>query len=622
MEEFDCVVIGAGWYGLAAASQFHCTQPDKSLVILDAQSSIGGTWAEERLYPTLKSNNMLGTYEYPGFPMSSDKFDVKPGEHMKGTALNSYLKAYAEHNGVADLVRFNHKVLSAEHRDTYDGGWILTIAAPGKRGKKVVAGRLILATGMTSQAFLPHFDGQEDFEDGGGRIFHGKHFKQNSDTLETAQAVTIFGATKSGWDAVYAYAAAGIKVNWVVRSSGHGPCWMASPYATPLKLRAEKLANTRFVTWFSPCIWGEADGYGWIRRFFHNTAIGRFLVNTLYNTIGGEILETNNYDAHPNMAKLKPLTQFMFTADSIATLNYEQDIFKLIKSDLVDVYLGEIDHLSAGKVHLADGTAFDSDVFLACTGWKHVPGIKFLPEGIEAELGIPHEPTTDSAPARDLANQQSLIEAADREILHRFPRLRDQPVWNTHYTPMTAQKGIAGAAGEMTPYTPLTPYMLHRFMVPVSARFLRTRDIAFTGMMSNFSNAITAHLCGLWISAFFAGKLAIDDVDDDYEGLSTLKTSLLGSSGEKNGAAAKARRSLRYETVLFNRWGTWRYPTDWGSRRPAFTFDAVPYFDLLQRDLGLNPHRKSGWFAEIMQPYGPDDYQEVNDEWLRKQKGE
>ncbi|KAI0186285.1 hypothetical protein EV127DRAFT_439365 [Xylaria flabelliformis] len=619
MEEFDCVVIGAGWYGLAAASQFHYTQPDKSLVILDAQLSIGGTWAEERLYPTLKSNNLLGTYEYPGFPMSSDRFDVKPGQHIKGTAINSYLNAYAEHTGIADLVRFNHKVLSAEHRDTHDGGWILTIAAPGKGEKKALARHLIFATGMTSQAFLPHFDGQEDFEDAGGRIFHGKYFKENSDTLKTARAVTIFGATKSGWDAVYAYASAGVKVNWVVRSRGHGPCWITSPYATPLKIRAEKLANTRFITWFSPCIWGEADGYGWIRRFFHNTAIGRFLVNKLYSTIAGEVLEHNNYDAHPDTAKLKPWTDFMFTADSISTLNYAQDIFPLIKSDLVNVYVGEIDHLSAGKVHLADGTAFESDVFFAGTGWKHVPSIKFLPEGIEAELGIPHQPKTDSsAPARDLANQQSLIEAADKEILQRFPRLRDQPVWNPHYKPMTQQKGIDSAANEVTPYTPLTPYMLHRFMVPASSRFLRTRDVAFTGMMSNFSNAITAHLCGLWISAFFAGKLAIDE---DDEGPSTSKTSLIGDSGNFS-RDKKGGRSLRYETVLFNRWGKWRYPTDWGNRRPAFTFDAVPYFDMLQRDLGLNPHRKGGWFAEIMQPYGPNDYQDVNDEWLRNQKRE
>jgi cation diffusion facilitator CzcD-associated flavoprotein CzcO len=203
-----------GWHGLAAARQFHYTQPDSSLAIYDSQSSLGGTWAEERLYPNLKSNNLLGTYEYPGFPMSSDKFDVKHREHIKGPALHSYLKAYAEHNGIADLVRLNHKVLSAEHQDTDVGGWVLTITTPNQEERKVFARRLVIATGLTSEAFLPHFDGQEDF---GGRIFHGKYFQQNSDSLKTATAVTVFGGTKSAWDTVYAYATAGVKVNWVIR---------------------------------------------------------------------------------------------------------------------------------------------------------------------------------------------------------------------------------------------------------------------------------------------------------------------------------------------------------------------------------------------------------------------
>ncbi|KAI8630335.1 FAD/NAD(P)-binding domain-containing protein [Xylariaceae sp. FL1651] len=601
MERFDCAIVGAaGWYGLAAARQFHHTQPDCSLAVFDSQSSLGGTWADERLYPGLKSNNLLGTYEYPGFPMSSDKFDVKPGEHIPGKSINSYLKSYAEHNGIANLIHLNTKVLSAEHQDTDDGGWILTTATANQSEKKVFVRRLVLATGLTSEAFLPHFEGQENF---GGKIFHGKYFKQNSDTLKTAKAVTVFGATKFAWDAVYAYATAGVKVNWVIRSSGHGPCWIAPPYVTPLKKWIEKLANMRLLTWFSPCIWGDADGYTRIRSFYHGTAMGRFIVDSFWKILGGDVMTLNKYDAHPDTAKLKPWTEAMFTGASFSILNYEQDIMEFVKSDMVDVHVGEIDHLSPGKVHLADGTGFPSDVLLANTGWKHVPTIKFLPEGIEKELGIPHE-LADNAPAEDLANQRRLIERADKEILQRFPRLRQQPVWNKHYKPLTDQKGI-DSNDEVTPCTPLTPYMLYHFLVPPSSRFLRTRDVAFTGMISNFSNTITAHISGLWISAYFSGQLTIDPA-------ATLDDSNL-DDGE-------SLRKLQYETVLFNRWGKWRYPTDWGNKNPNFIFDAVPYLDLLQRDLGLNPYRKHGWFAEMTDPYGPEDYQDINDEWLRKQK--
>ncbi|KAI0180585.1 hypothetical protein GGR52DRAFT_569325 [Hypoxylon sp. FL1284] len=57
------------------------------------------------------------------------------------------------------------------------------------------------------------------------------------------------------------------------------------------------------------------------------------------------------------------------------------------------------------------------------------------------------------------------------------------------------------------------------------------RDVAFIGHRTNPSNIITAHIAGLW---------------------------------------------------------------EWGSGGPEFIIDAMPYFDLLQRDLGLNPRRKGG----------------------------
>ncbi|KAI0967408.1 hypothetical protein F4678DRAFT_475142 [Xylaria arbuscula] len=532
MENFDCVVVGAGWYGLAAAQQFHYTQPDRSLAIFDSH---------------LRSNNLLGTFEYLGFPMTSDRFDVKPDDHIKGATIHSYLKAYAEHSRIADLIRPNHTVVSAEHQVTSQGGWVLTIATPSKGEVKVFARQLILATGLTSRAFVPHFFGQED--------------------LATANAVAIFGARKFTWDAVHAYATAGVKVHWV-------------PHATPTKIRTETLANTytRLVSWFSPCIWGNVHGYGFIRRFLHATAV--------------------------DTAKLKPWTDAMFTGASLSILNYEQDIYSLVKSGLVNVCIDEIDHLSAGKVHLASGTVLSSDVLVAYTGWNHVPNVKLLPEGIEVELGAPYSPA-DYSPAQ-LADQQALVEKADEgkslgrdenEILLQFPRLKRQPVWNANYKPMTEQKGISSRA-EVTPCTPQTPYMLHRFLVPASPQFLRTRDIAFAVMLSNTSNAITAHISGLWISAFFAGKLGRES--------STLSSSPDASRG----------RTLQYETVLYNRWGMWRYPTDWGNKRLDWVFDNVPYFDLLQKDLGLNPHRKGVWFAEITQGYGPKDYRGIEDEWM------
>ncbi|OTA99896.1 hypothetical protein M426DRAFT_66913 [Hypoxylon sp. CI-4A] len=591
MEKLDYVVVGAGFHGLAAAKQLYCLQPGSTLAVFEGQSTLGGKWAEGRLFPGLKSNNLLGTYEFPDFPMNPERFGVNPGQHIPGEVVNRYLQAYADEFGITDFVRLETKVLTAEHEDTAEGGWTLTVKPLHGAETKVFARRLIIATGLLSEPFMPHFDGQEQF---GGKLFHSQDFPLHNDTLK-AKSVTVFGAGKSGWDAVYRYATAGVKVHWVIRSSGHGPVWMAPPYVTPFKKWIEKLANVRFLTWFSPCIWGDADGYQGIRRFYHGTPIGRFLVDRFWNVLAQDVITLNKFDSHPKTAKLKPWLEVMYTGCSYSILNYERDFFEVVKGDNVEIHVGEISHLSPGKVHLADGTEFESEVFFANTGYKHMPPMKFLPEGIEKELGIPHEVKAD-APPEDLANNRSLIERADQEILQRFPRLRQQPVWNKNFIPVSDQKGIEVDAKSLIP---TTSYTLHRFLVPPSPRFLRPRDTAFIGHQTNFSNAITAHITALWIHAYFAGRLARDPVkavDDD-----------------------EAMKKLQYETLLHNRFGKWRYPTE-GNQIPSYIFDTVPYLDLLQHDLGLNPYRKSGMLAEMYDSYGPEDYRHINEEWLEKRK--
>lgn len=186
--------------------------------------------------------------------MSTDIFGVKPKQHIPGRVVHEYLEKVAEEFDIADKIRYSTRVVSAEHKDS--GGWVVEAVrsaggAPGA-GTTVFAEKLVVATGLTSEAFRPRFDGEGSF---GKPIFHGKDFPQHADTIQTAERVTVFGGTKTGWDAVYAYASKGVHVDWVIRASGHGPSWMAPPFVTPLKKWLEKLVMTRLLTWFSPCVW-------------------------------------------------------------------------------------------------------------------------------------------------------------------------------------------------------------------------------------------------------------------------------------------------------------------------------------------------------------------------------
>lgn len=575
-----------GWYGLAAAKVFHEIDPKGSFLVLEAASTLGGVWAKHRLYPGLKTNNMLGTYEYPDFPMEPKAFGVKPGQHIPGEVVHTYLTKYAEKFGVLDRICYNSKVQVADHQET--GGWILTVrtneGTESQRETRLLARKLIVATGLTSEPFLAHIDGQDSFR---APVFHSRDLQQYSDVLDNSlERVTVFGATKSGWDAVYAYAIQGIKVDWVIRQSGHGPVWMAPPYVTPLKKWLEKLVNTRLLTWFSPCIWASAGGYTGIRWFWHETAVGRAVTDTFWSILGNDVITLNNYDAHPETTKLKPWTQPMFTGTSFSIMNYDSDFFELLRNGTVKVHIADIDSLSNKTVHLSSGMDLQSDGLCCVTGWKPLPPMKFLPEGIDQKLGIPHAPST--------ADRHDLVKKADEEILARFPRLKDQPVHKKRFVPLLNNKGIS-TTDKVNLSTEMTPYAQYRFMVPPSAGLLKHRDIAFSGMLMNFSTTIVAHLQALWINAYFRNEVSFPD----WTSPETLE-------------------ELQYQTVLHSRFGKWRYPGGRGAQQPDFVFDAVPYLDLIASDLGLRVHRKNGMLAEALEPYGPEDYSNVVAEWMER----
>ncbi|KAK2604768.1 hypothetical protein N8I77_007668 [Diaporthe amygdali] len=549
-----------------------------------------GSKFKPRWHTGLKTNNLVGTLQYPDFPLVPEEFGIESGQHIPGHIIHEYLSRYAEKFEIASKIRLQHKVISAEHRD--EGGWTM-VAEAESRIIKITAARLVVATGLSSEEFLPRFDGEETFT---SPIFHSKYFPKYANTLDTAKSVTVLGGTKSAWDCVYAYASKGVQVNWVIRESGHGPIWQAPPYVTPFKMWLEKLVNTRLLTWFSPCIWGFADGYTRIRRFWHETSIGRTITRAFWWVLTNDVVTLNQYDKHPETKKLKPWSDAFYSGTSFSILNYSTNFFDLVKSGTVKIHIADLVRLSPSTVHLSDETSFKTELLLCATGWKHVPPLKFLPEGIEKELGLPHVPSDDEPIWRS-----DLVHKADREILTRFPRLRDQPKSDGKFVPLAEAKGLSARfQGEVDPsnHTRLTPYTLYRFMVPPLPKFLATRDIAFTGFATNFSTATSIYLQALWISAFFDGDIAVQEPGSDTD--------------------HEVAEKLKYNTVLYSRFGRWRYPAGRGSQLPDFVFDAVPYFDLLMGDLGLKVHRKKGWFAEATDPYGPADYADILSEWVAK----
>jgi cation diffusion facilitator CzcD-associated flavoprotein CzcO len=495
---------------------------------------------------------MLGTYEYPDFPMS-EKYGVKADNHIPGAVLNQYLTDYARHFGFLDRVKFKHQVDGVESLPS--GSWILTVTTPEGQ-KKIETAKLVLATGLTSTPNMPNYKGAESFE---APLYHAKDFCDRADTLKGIKNAVVVGGAKSAFDVAHACVEAGATVDLVIRPDGHGPVWIAPPFVTPLKRRLDKLLFVRWMTWFSPCPWGDEDGYVSARKFLHGTALGRFLVKSFWSILGNDVIKANDYDSHPELAKLKPWQSAFWIGSGLSILNYSTPFFDMIKQGKVKVHIQNIDHLEGKKCHLEDGTVLDADVMICSTGWKKESSLKI--SGLDA-AGL-------SLPVSDKELVQ-LNKEADDKVLAMFPLLKDQPKLR-----FEEKKG--------------EPLRFYRFAVPPS--FVQKRNLAFAGMISTVGTAVCASIQGLWISMFLDGQLE---------------------------RVAKTDEEVSDEVMLHTQWGKWRYPCGYGASLPDFVFDSLPFVDLLLKDIGLNNHRKGGMIAELTTPYAPGDFAGLFQEWKQK----
>lgn len=562
MDEHDLVIIGAGWYGLMMASTYTRINPTHSVVLYTNSSSIGGVWAVEKLYPNLKSNNMLGTFEFSDFPMSTERYGVKPFEHVPGKVLHQYLCDFADHYDLTRRVRLESMVEVVEEGE--DGVWGLTVRNTKTGQDSIVrAKRLVVATGMASEPKYPDLPGKENF---GKPIFHFAHYAQNIDTLQASKRICLIGGAKSGWDVAYDYATAGVQVEWIIRKSGLGPNWMTPAFVTPLKKWLEKLVFTRILQWFSPCIWGDADGYAGARRFLHGTAVGRFIVDKFWRILENDIVTLNRYDRCEETKVLKPWTSSFLTGSMLGVLNYSTDFFELVRNGKIKVHIADVDHLSPGTVHLDNDEELKVDLVCCATGWNHDTNIKWLPDGVKEDLGFPSR----------ISELDSITKKADSEILERFPQLRAQP---------KLQRFPEGPNTK----TMIRSRRLFRLLVPPA--YFQKRSIGFAGALTPLNTPMLSQAHALWLTAYFSG---------------TMDLSQFGSLED-----------VEYETELENRFGRWRYPQCFGGLFPDFGFDTIPYLDLLLGDLGLKKWRKKSSMAEMFEPYGVEDYKGLVEEWKK-----
>ncbi|CAG8955384.1 hypothetical protein HYFRA_00011368 [Hymenoscyphus fraxineus] len=536
MEEFDLIIIGAGPSGLPLAKTHLQLSP---LLILEAQQSVGGTWAKERVYPGLISNNLHPLFEYSDFPMSEERFGTRKGEHIEGAVLSEYFHAYAVHFGILGKIRFGAR-------------------GEGKREMVVRGRKLVCAMGSTSQEYVPRFRGMEGFK---RRMFHSKEVPWRRKDMEGAENVVVVGGSKSAADAVYMNASEGRHVDWIIRASGKGPAWLSWPHVSPFQLHVEKLSTTRFFTFLSPCF--DTDSYPTIRKFFHNTRIGRFLVRSFFKLIEGDLISQGKYNDHPESKKLIPPQSPFWSGTSLGIFNYPTDFMSLFQRGLIHVHRVDISELTEDGVLLSSGEEVKADTLILATGWKLLPSVKFLPENV----------LTDEKMGLTSSNfNVEKKKAAAQELVKRFPVLSERLPTLTHPSQQTSSS-----------------YSLYHASIP--PHLLTSRNFAYAGLALSLRGLMVYEIQALWLLAFLSDSLTLP---------------------------VPTEEEAEWEAISRNVFYQMRAGQGIGGRSTDMAFEILPFTDTLVRELGLRERRKGGW-REVGEYYGVGDYKGLVEEWMEKE---
>ncbi|KAM0800814.1 dimethylaniline monooxygenase [Usnea florida] len=611
---YDVVIVGAGPQGLGAARIFLQLEPKLNLLIADTNMSLGGVWAKENLYQGLVTNNLRGTFEYTDFPMD-DALGVKTGEHIPGEVIHEYLCRYAEKHDLTRRIELGQKVTVAEKLQE---GWKLELETAGPKGQTVVpqpaqqtvtCSKLIVAAGLTSVPFPIIIKGSENFN--APIVNFGDYARRAPQFYEDSaiRHVTVLGGGKAAHDIAYLMGAHGKRVTWIIRASGYGPTYMARPHIHigPFRCWLEKLTTTRCLTWLSPCVWGDADGFGLVRNLLHGTRWGRWFVDTFWAKMESDTLQQSGILKNEATKDLAPDQSMFWYGVSIAILNYPKDIYELVRSGQVEVIRKDIESLeSENTIRFEDGTCIQTDAFIASMGWIWTPSIQYLPKELHADLGLPS--TEYSRTQQEIWNK--LDSRADAEIFARFPKLATGP--RMDQGPTIGQEKSGSREG-------FTPWRLWRGIAPPS---LPSRDIVFLGNVQLFQGTLRAEISSLWAYAYMMGELG--------PARSICKPSkqlrLEQPAEYKDDMAIKQAGTVddvRYDTALLQRWCKWRTPYGFGARHPDIVFEGIAYFDMLLQDLGLRSWRKGwGWVGEVFGgSYGQADYKGLVEEWKENRRG-
>ncbi|KAL8639971.1 MAG: hypothetical protein Q9228_003057 [Teloschistes exilis] len=457
-EDFDVVIIGAGWYGLIAAWTYLRLAPATQLLVVDDADSIGGVWSKERIYPNLFAQVGHGLFEYTFYPMRNE--GLTPDRYISGETISKYLYNFAHDHDVAKHVRLQTRITKVEKLDS--GQWHLTSPS---LSRPLRCDKLIVASGVTSQPHIVHFPNQ-GFQ---GKIMHSADLGLQLGYLHnpTVKRVLVLGAAKSSYDAVFLLLKAGKRVEWIIREDGSGPLAIMPPRLFGFLNTVDVMAR-RACAAFSSAI---LNAHGVWYHILQKTKLGRLCVRGFWRVVNKCAEVHAGYARTENARKLRPLPhgEGIMWANAGLGLASVPDFWKTFHAGNITVHRTNISAFGEDdQVHLKNGTAVGVDAAILCTGWTH--NMSAFDEKLRGQYGLP------SSHGLDLDLDWKRLDAKADEVVDRvLPYLKNGPQTETEHSEKRSwrlyKRLVSPVASAKNDCSIFFPGQIHSVFTPLVAEF-------------------------------------------------------------------------------------------------------------------------------------------------------
>lgn len=355
-ETTDVLIIGAGLSGVGVACRLRRECPDKSITILEARDSMGGTWDLFR-YPGIRCDTDMYTLGYSFAPFPGGKA-IADGE-----AICNYIRDTANEFKVGQFVRYHHKVVRSEwcsQRKT----WQVT-AQVGDEERLFECKFLQCCSGYYryDKGYQPDFPGQDQFT---GQLVHPQHWPENLDY--SGKKVVIIGSGATAVTLVPSMSDTAAHVTMLQRSPSYV---LALPRIDPLAKKLDRFLPHKWAYYLTR--WKNIG----MAMFF--LGLSRAKPDRVRGLIRHELVKALGpdypVDEHFNPS-YNPFDQrICFMPDG--------DFVKTLKSGKADIVTDHIETFTATGIKLKSGRQLEADIIVTATGLDLLPiaGLRPIVDG-------------------------------------------------------------------------------------------------------------------------------------------------------------------------------------------------------------------------------------------------